>query len=342
MNKQKTVMVAGGAGYIGTHTIVELNKAGYEVVVVDNLSNSLESAIKGVETIIGKKIAFEKVDCNDRVEMDRVFAKYTFNTVIHFAASKAVGESVQQPLKYYHNNIESLIVTLEMMKKHGVDNLVFSSSCTVYGQPDVLPVTEATPRQEATSPYGNTKQVNEDIIRDVAKADKGLHSIALRYFNPIGAHPSAKIGELPNGVPGNLVPFITQTAAGIREFLSVFGDDYNTPDGSAVRDYIDVNDLAAAHVSAVNRLVEGKQKKNYEIFNVGTGRGVSVLELVKAFEKANNLKLNYKVVDRREGDIEKIWAETTFANEELGWKATRGLEETLKSAWEWEKQLRGL
>lgn len=342
MNKQKTVMVAGGAGYIGTHTIVELDKAGYEVVVVDNLSNSLESTIKGVETIIGKKIAFEKVDCNDRVEMDRVFAKYPFNTVIHFAASKAVGESVQQPLKYYHNNIESLIVTLEMMKKHGVDNLVFSSSCTVYGQPDVLPVTEATPRQEATSPYGNTKQVNEDIIRDVAKADKGLHSIALRYFNPIGAHPSAKIGELPNGVPGNLVPFITQTAAGIREFLSVFGDDYNTPDGSAVRDYIDVNDLAAAHVSAVNRLVEGKQKKNYEIFNVGTGRGVSVLELVKAFEKANNVKLNYKIVARREGDIEKIWAETTFANEELGWKSTRGLEETLKSAWEWEKQLRGL
>lgn len=342
MSKQKTVMVAGGAGYIGTHTIVELNKAGYQVVVVDNLSNSQISAIKGVEEIIGKSVIFEQVDCNDRSEMDRVFAKYPFNTVIHFAASKAVGESVEQPLKYYHNNLESLIVTLEMMKKHGVDNLVFSSSCTVYGQPDVLPVTEATPRQEATSPYGNTKQVNEDIIRDVAKADKGLHSIALRYFNPVGAHESAKIGELPNGVPANLVPFVTQTAAGLRECLSVYGDDYDTVDGSAVRDYIDVNDLAAAHVSAVNRLVEGKQKTNYEIFNVGTGRGVTVLELINAFEKANEVKVNYKIVGRRAGDIEKIWAETSFANDELGWKATRNLEETMKSAWAWEKNLRGL
>lgn len=335
-------MVAGGAGYIGTHTIVELDKAGYDVVVVDNLSNSQLSAIAGVEEIIGKKVAFEKVDCNDREGMERVFSKYPFNTVIHFAASKAVGESVEKPLMYYHNNIESLIVTLEMMKKHGVENLVFSSSCTVYGQPDVLPVTEATPRQVATSPYGNTKQVNEDIIRDCAKSDKGLHSIALRYFNPIGAHESAKIGELPNGVPANLVPFVTQTAAGLRECLSVYGNDYDTPDGSAIRDYIDVNDLAAAHVSAVNRLVNGKQKTNYEIFNVGTGRGVSVLELINAFEKANGVKVNHKIVARREGDIEKIWAETTFANQELGWKATRGLEETLKSAWKWEKNLRGL
>lgn len=335
-------MVAGGAGYIGTHTIVELDKAGYDVVVVDNLSNSQLSAIAGVEEIIGKKVAFEKVDCNDREGMERVFSKYPFNTVIHFAASKAVGESVEKPLMYYHNNIESLIVTLEMMKKHGVENLVFSSSCTVYGQPDVLPVTEATPRQVATSPYGNTKQVNEDIIRDCAKSDKSLHSIALRYFNPIGAHESAKIGELPNGVPANLVPFVTQTAAGLRECLSVYGNDYDTPDGSAIRDYIDVNDLAAAHVSAVNRLVNGKQKTNYEIFNVGTGRGVSVLELINAFEKANGVKVNHKIVARREGDIEKIWAETTFANQELGWKATRGLEETLKSAWKWEKNLRGL
>lgn len=342
MKKEKTVMVAGGAGYIGTHTIVELDKAGYDVVVVDNLSNSQLSAIAGVEEIIGKKVAFEKVDCNDREGMERVFSKYPFNTVIHFAASKAVGESVEKPLMYYHNNIESLIVTLEMMKKHGVENLVFSSSCTVYGQPDVLPVTEATPRQVATSPYGNTKQVNEDIIRDCAKSDKGLHSIALRYFNPIGAHESAKIGELPNGVPANLVPFVTQTAAGLRECLSVYGNDYDTPDGSAIRDYIDVNDLAAAHVSAVNRLVNGKQKTNYEIFNVGTGRGVSVLELINAFEKANGVKVNHKIVARREGDIEKIWAETTFANQELGWKATRGLEETLKSAWKWEKNLRGL
>lgn len=342
MNKQKTVMVAGGAGYIGTHTIVELDKAGYDVVVVDNLSNSSENSIKGVEEIIGKKVIFEKVDCNDRQGMERVFSKYPFNTVIHFAASKAVGESVEKPLMYYHNNLESLIVTLEMMKKHNVENLVFSSSCTVYGQPDVLPVTEATPRQEATSPYGNTKQVNEDIIRDCAKTDKHLNSIALRYFNPIGAHLSAKIGELPNGVPANLVPFVTQTAAGLRECLSVYGNDYDTPDGSAIRDYIDVNDLAAAHVSAVNRLVGKKQKTNYEIFNVGTGRGVTVLELINAFEQANGVKVNHKVVGRRQGDIEKIWAETSYANNELGWKATRSLVETLKSAWAWEKHLRGL
>jgi len=342
MNKNKTVLVCGGAGYIGTHTTVELVEAGYEVVVIDNFSNSDKKAVEGVETILGKKIKFYQIDCNDTKAMNELFEKEQFNSIIHFAAYKAVGESVNEPLKYYNNNLQSLIVVMEMMKKHNVENLVFSSSCTVYGQPDVLPVTEQTPRQVATSPYGNTKQMNEDIIRDTAAVNKSLSTIALRYFNPIGAHKSALIGELPKGVPANLVPFITQTAAGLRETLTIFGDDYNTVDGTAVRDYIDVNDLAKAHVSAVNRLVQKKQKTNYEIFNVGTGNGRSVLELVKAFEKVNNLKLNYKIVPRREGDIEKIWAETTFANEELGWKAEKTIEQTLESAWNWEKKLRNL
>lgn len=339
---KQTVLVAGGAGYIGSHTTVELTKAGYNVVVVDNLSNSELSALHGVEQIIGKKLPFYQIDCCDRTAMDKVFLENKIDAIIHFAAYKAVGESVSEPLKYYHNNLESLAVAIEMMKKHAAPNLVFSSSCTVYGQPDVLPVTEATPRQEATSPYGNTKQMSEDIIRDCAKADQNLHTIALRYFNPIGAHSSALIGELPKGVPGNLVPFIAQTAAGLRECLSVFGNDYDTVDGSAVRDYIDVNDLARAHVAAVDRLVQNKQKQNYEIFNVGTGRGLTVLQLVEAFEKVNNLKLNYKVVGRRAGDIEKIWAETSYANNELGWKANKTIEETLASAWAWEKHLRNI
>ena len=342
MNKNKTVLVCGGAGYIGSHTTVELTQAGYDVVVLDNLSNSEKAAVEGVETILGKKLKFYNIDCNDKVAMNAMFEKEQFNSIIHFAAFKAVGESVTEPLKYYNNNLQSLIVVLEMMKKHDVENLVFSSSCTVYGQPDVLPVTEQTPRQQATSPYGNTKQMNEDIIRDTANADKSLCSIALRYFNPIGAHDSALIGELPKGVPANLVPFITQTAAGLRESLTIFGDDYDTIDGTAVRDYIDVNDLARAHVAAVDRLVEKKQKSNYEIFNVGTGNGRSVLELVQAFERVNGLKLNYKISARREGDIEKIWAETTLANEELGWKAERSIEQTLESAWKWECKLRNL
>ena len=342
MNKNKTVLVCGGAGYIGTHTTVELVQAGYDVVVLDNLSNSEKAAVEGVEMILGKKIKFYQIDCNDVNAMNDLFEKEQFNSIIHFAAYKAVGESVNEPLKYYNNNLQSLIVVMEMMTKHNVQNLVFSSSCTVYGQPDVLPVTEQTPRQIATSPYGNTKQMNEDIIRDTAAVNKNLSTIALRYFNPIGAHKSALIGELPKGVPANLVPFITQTAAGIRETLTIFGDDYNTIDGTAVRDYIDVNDLAKAHVAAVDRLVEQKQKTNYEIFNVGTGNGRSVLELVKAFEKVNNLKLNYKIAPRREGDIEKIWAETTFANEELGWTAEKTIEQTLESAWNWEKKLRNL
>lgn len=342
MSREKTVLVAGGAGFIGTHTTVELINAGYDVVIVDNLSNSDISGVEGVEKILGKKMVFEQVDCCDKEAMRKVFEKYQFNSVIHFAAFKAVGESVSEPLKYFNNNLGSLVTVLELMKEYGVDNLVFSSSATVYGQPDVLPATESTPRQRANSPYGYTKQVSEDIIEDCVKAIPALNAIALRYFNPIGAHPSALIGELPKGVPNNLVPFVTQTAAGLRECLSVFGHDYDTPDGSALRDYIDVVDLAKAHVAAVGRLVESKNKERYEIFNVGTGIGISVLELIREFEKVNNLKLNYKLVDRRPGDVEKIWASTDLANKELGWSAQRTISETLASAWAWEKHIRGI
>ena len=339
---KECVLVAGGAGYIGTHTAVELIEAGYDVVIADNLSNSEMQAVEGVRQITGRNIPFVQVDCDDKNALAAVFDNYKFNSVIHFAASKAVGESVEKPLLYYRNNILSLLNMLELMREKGVRNIVFSSSCTVYGQPDVLPVTEQTPRQSATSPYGNTKQICEDILRDTTAAYPELYGIALRYFNPIGAHPSALIGELPKGVPGNLVPFITQTAAGIRPCLSVFGDDYDTPDGSAIRDYIDVVDLARAHVVAVSRMIERKSKGNYEFFNIGTGQGRSVLELVAAFEKATGVKVPHKIVGRRAGDIEKIWADTTFANRELGWKAERPIEETLASAWAWEKHLRGL
>lgn len=341
--KKKTVLVAGGAGYIGTHTTVELINAGYQVVIVDDLSNSEYTAVEGVEKIVGRKIAFEPVNCCDIEQMrERVFGKYTFDSVIHFAAFKAVGESVEQPLKYFRNNLDSLMVVLELMREFKVPNLVFSSSATVYGQPDVLPATESTERQRANSPYGYTKQVSEDIIEDSVKAYESLKAIALRYFNPIGAHPSALIGELPKGVPSNLVPFITQTAAGVREVLSVFGDDYNTPDGSALRDYIDVVDLARAHVVAVSRMVDEEMKRDYEIFNIGTGIPVSVLELVRKFEEVNGVKVNHKMVGRRAGDIEKIWASTDLANTELGWKAERSLDDTLKSAWAWEKHIRGM
>ena len=339
---KECVLVAGGAGYIGTHTTVELIEAGYDVVIADNLSNSEMRAVEGVRQITGRDIPFVQVDCDDKNALAAVFDAYEFGSVIHFAASKAVGESVEKPLLYYRNNILSLLNMLELMHEKGVRNIVFSSSCTVYGQPDTLPVTEQTPRQSATSPYGNTKQICEDILRDTTTAYPELYGIALRYFNPIGAHPSALIGELPKGVPGNLVPFITQTAAGIRPCLNVFGDDYDTPDGSAVRDYIDVVDLARAHVVAVSRMIERKSKANYEFFNIGTGEGRSVLELVAAFEKATGVKVPHKIVGRRAGDIEKIWADTTFANRELGWKAERPIEETLASAWAWEKRLRGL
>ncbi|MDR2894121.1 MAG: UDP-glucose 4-epimerase GalE, partial [Alistipes sp.] len=299
----KKILVTGGAGYIGSHTAVELVEAGYEVVIVDNLSNAEASAVEGVEKILGRKVPFVQADCCDRAAMDALFAEHKIDAVIHFAAYKAVGESVGEPLKYYRNNIASLVTLLEAMRAAKVENIVFSSSCTVYGQPEVLPVTELSPRLPATSPYGNTKQMCEDILRDSIAAYSSLKGISLRYFNPIGAHPSALIGELPKGVPGNLVPFITQTAAGIRKELSVFGDDYPTPDGSCVRDYIDVVDLARAHVSAVERMLSGRGKQAYEIFNVGTGNGVSVLELLHAFGKANDIEVPYRIVGRRAGDV---------------------------------------
>lgn len=339
----KQILVTGGTGYIGSHTAVELQNAGFEVIIVDNLSNSSVEVLDGIEKITGIRPAFEQFDLTEKDKVEAFFVKYPkIEAIIHFAASKAVGESVEKPLLYYRNNLVSLINLLECQIKFGVSNIVFSSSCTVYGQPDKLPVTEQTPRKDAESPYGNTKRVNEDILHDAIVANPQLKGIALRYFNPVGAHPSALIGELPLGVPANLVPFITQTAAGLRKELKVFGNDYDTSDGSAVRDYINVVDLAKAHVIAVNRLLEDKNKSGYEIFNLGTGNGVSVLEAVHAFEKVSGVKLNYQIVGRRAGDIEKIWADTTYANEELGWKAEKGLEETMLSAWLWEKRVRGI
>ena len=339
---KEMVLVSGGAGYIGSHTAVELINAGYDVVVADNLSNSDMSGVEGVRKITGVDVPFVNVDCCDKEAFRKVFEQYNFNSVIHFAAFKAVGESVADPMKYYRNNLDSFMNVLELMREFGRPNIVFSSSATVYGEADELPVTELTPRKPATSAYGNTKQMCEDILRDTVTAYDGLKGISLRYFNPIGAHPSALIGELPRGVPQNLVPFITQTAAGIRECLSVFGDDYDTPDGSCLRDYIDVVDLAKAHVVAITRMVEDKNKQKYEIFNVGTGNGVSVLELVESFQRVNELKLNYKIAPRRLGDVVAIWADTTLANEELGWKAERSLDDTLRSAWAWEKNVRGI
>ena len=337
----KRVLVTGGTGYIGSHTTVELLEAGYEVVIVDNLSNSERFVLKGIKKITGREVPFHKVDCRSLASLRRVFTRYGFDAVIHFAASKAVGESVEQPLLYYQNNLTSLMNILQLMRENKVPNLVFSSSCTVYGQAEKLPVSEQTPRREATSPYGNTKHMCEDIIRDSVAAYPEIRSVALRYFNPIGAHPSAEIGELPRGVPNNLIPFVTQTAAGIRPVLSVFGDDYDTPDGSCIRDYINVVDLAKAHVVAVDRMTGGRMKDRYEIFNIGTGRGVSTLEVVRSFEKVNHLKINYKIVGRRAGDIEAVWADPSFANEELGWKAEKSLDETLQSAWNWQKHLDG-
>ena len=341
MNK-KSVLVSGGAGYIGSHTAVELIAAGYDVVIADNLSNSDMSGVEGVRAITGVDVPFVDVDCCDKEAFAELFKRYDFDSVIHFAAFKAVGESVADPMKYYRNNLLSFLNVVELMREHGRHNIVFSSSATVYGEADELPVTEATERKPATSAYGNTKQMCEDILRDATAAYPEIKGIALRYFNPIGAHPSALIGELPRGVPQNLVPYITQTAAGVRECLSIFGDDYPTEDGSCLRDYIDIVDLAKAHVAAINRMVEGKNKCGYEIFNVGTGRAVSVFELVKTFERVNNLKLNYRVAPRRAGDVVAVWADTTLANEELGWRAERSLEQTLQSAWEWEKRVRNI
>lgn len=338
---KERILVTGGTGYIGSHTVVELQNNGYEVVIVDNLSNSRADVVDSIEKISGIRPAFEEVDCLDYEGMDAVFTKYPgIKGIIHFAASKAVGESVEKPLKYYRNNLVSLINILELMPKHNVKGIIFSSSCTVYGQPDILPVTEAAPIKKAESPYGNTKQINEEIIRDTVASGSPIHAVMLRYFNPIGAHPSALIGELPNGVPQNLIPYLTQTAIGIREKLSVFGDDYDTPDGSCIRDFIYVVDLAKAHVIAMNRILEDKQKDKVEVFNIGTGRGLSVLELINAFEKSTGVKLNYQIVGRRAGDIVKVWADPTLANTELGWKADTPIEDTLRSAWNWQLHLR--
>ncbi|HJC93651.1 MAG TPA: UDP-glucose 4-epimerase GalE [Candidatus Phocaeicola excrementigallinarum] len=338
---KRRILVTGGTGYIGSHTVVELQNNGYEVIIVDNLSNSRADVVDSIEQITGERPVFEKVDCLDYAALDGVFAKYPgIEGIIHFAASKAVGESVQKPLLYYRNNLVSLINILELMPKHGVKGIIFSSSCTVYGQPDILPVTEQAPIKKAESPYGNTKQVNEEIIRDTVASGSPIHAILLRYFNPIGAHPTALIGELPNGVPQNLIPYLTQTAIGIREKLSVFGDDYDTPDGSCIRDYIYVVDLAKAHVTAMNRILDNRQKDKVEVFNIGTGRGVSVLELIHAFEAATGVKLNYQITGRRAGDIEKVWADPAYANTELGWKADTSLEDTLLTAWKWQLHLR--
>lgn len=352
----KRVLVSGGAGYIGSHVTVELIAAGYEVVVADNMSNCDMTCFEGVKKITGKEdIPFMMIDCCDAKAVDKLFTDYKIDAVIHFAAFKAVGESVAEPIKYYRNNLVSFLNVLESAKNHGGCNVLFSSSATVYGEAEVLPVTEQTPRLPSTSPYGNTKQMCEDILRDTVFATASYGSdvnpgadqmgpvkgIALRYFNPIGAHPSALIGELPRGVPNNLVPFITQTAIGKREYLSIFGNDYPTEDGTCLRDYIDIVDLAKAHVAAVSRMLDGKMKEGYEIFNVGTGKPVSVYELVTAFEKVNGVKLNYKFAPRRPGDVVAIWADTQLANEELGWKAERSVEDTLASAWAWEKYLAG-
>ena len=338
---KETILVTGGTGFIGSHTTVELQNAGYEVVIVDNLSNSQANVIDGIEKITGKRPAFEQVDLRDFDATEAVFKKYpAISGIIHFAASKAVGESVEKPLMYYRNNILSLVNLLELMPKYNVKGIIFSSSCTVYGQPDQLPATEETPIKKAESPYGNTKQINEEIIQDTVRSGSPIKSIILRYFNPIGSHPSAIIGEMPNGVPQNLIPFLTQTAIGIREKLSVFGDDYNTPDGSCIRDYIYVVDLAKAHVCTMTRIMEDKTDEPVEIYNIGTGRGTSVLELINAFEKATGVKLNYQIVGRRAGDIEKVWGNVDKANRVLGWKADTPLEEVLATAWKWQLALR--
>ena len=340
---KQTVLVTGGTGFIGSHTTVELQQAGYDVVIVDNLSNSNADVVDGIEKITGIRPAFEKVDCLDKDALEGVFKKYpSISGVIHFAASKAVGESVEKPLLYYRNNIVSLVNILELMPKYDVKGIIFSSSCTVYGQPDPenLPVTEQAPIKKAESPYGNTKQINEEIIADTIKSGSPIKAVILRYFNPIGAHPSAIIGELPNGVPANLIPYITQTAIGIRPQLSVFGNDYNTPDGTCIRDFIYVVDLAKAHVCAMARILDGKSEDSVEIFNIGTGSGVSVQQLIDTFEKCTGVKLNYKVVGRRAGDIEKIWGNVDKANNVLGWKAVHTLEDALSSAWKWQLHLR--
>jgi UDP-glucose 4-epimerase len=338
---QKRILVTGGTGYIGSHTVVELMNSGYEPILIDNLYNSQLSVLDGIEGITGKKPAFENIDLREFEKLQECCKKYPgIEAIIHFAALKAVGESVEKPLDYYGNNLVSMINILRIMKEFKIPSLVFSSSCTVYGQPDALPVTELSPIKPANSPYGNTKQISEEIIRDTITAHVAMKAISLRYFNPVGAHPSALIGELPLGTPQNLVPYITQTVIGLREVLNVFGNDYKTPDGTGIRDYIYVVDLAKAHVVAINRLVEGKNKKPYEVFNLGTGKGLSVLEVIHGFEKATGQKVNFVFKPRRPGDIASVYADTSLANNELGWKAASSIEDTLKSAWNWEKRIR--
>ena len=333
------ILVTGGLGYIGSHTVVELQNTGFEVVIIDDLSNSSKEVLSRITSITGIKPDFEEIDLKNKLAVEQFFKNYSIDGVIHFAASKAVGESVNEPLKYYENNITTLTYVLKEMIANKVPNFIFSSSCTVYGQADELPITENAPTKPAESPYGATKKMGEIIIEDTTKVT-ALKAIALRYFNPIGAHETAKIGELPLGVPQNLVPFVVQTAAGIRECLSVFGDDYNTPDGTAVRDYIHVVDLAKAHIIALNRLLKNKNKAKCEFFNIGTGKGSSVLDVINAFEKATNKKVDYKIVDRRAGDITSAYADTSLANNELGWKAELGLEEALASSWKWQESLK--
>jgi len=335
------ILVTGGAGYIGSHTVVELIEEEFEVVIIDNLYNSDAEVVDRINKITGVKPALEVFDLCDHNKLYKFFKRHNdIAAIIHFAAYKSVGESVNKALEYYRNNLLSLINLLDSMKHNDITNLIFSSSCTVYGQPEKLPVTENSPLQPATSPYGNTKQIGEAIIRDTVSSDKNIKAISLRYFNPIGAHPSALIGELPRGVPENLVPFITQTAYGLRNELKVFGDDYDTPDGSCIRDYLHVVDLAKAHVVSLKRLLEGRNKSSYEVFNLGTGTGVSVLEAIKSFEHVSGINLKYKITGRRAGDIEKIWADPSYANKELGWKTLSSLDEAMKTAWDWEKYIR--
>ncbi|MDO5971294.1 UDP-glucose 4-epimerase GalE [Flavivirga aquimarina] len=336
------ILVTGGLGFIGSHTVVELQNEGYEVVIIDDLSNSTIKVLDGIKAVTGKEPLFEKLDLKDKLGVEAFFKKHNdVKGVIHFAASKAVGESVKEPLLYYENNIGTLVYILKELKKLPSASFIFSSSCTVYGQADELPITENAPVKEAESPYGNTKQIGEEIISDTCKVSPSLKAIALRYFNPVGAHESVMIGELPIGVPQNLVPFITQTGIGLREELSVFGDDYPTPDGTCIRDYIHVVDLAKAHVIALERLLKNKNKSNYETFNLGTGKGSSVLEVVQSFERVSGKKLNYKIVDRREGDIISAYADTNKANNELGWKTELSLDDAMRSAWAWEQKVRG-
>ena len=335
------ILVTGGLGFIGSHTVVELQNEGYEVVIIDNLSNSSIDVLDGITSITGKKPIFEKLDLREKADLEAFFKKHNdIKGVIHFAASKAVGESVKEPLLYYENNISTLVYILKELQKLPSASFIFSSSCTVYGQADELPITENAPVKLAESPYGNTKQIGEEIIKDTCKISENIKAIALRYFNPIGAHESVNIGELPIGVPQNLVPFITQTAIGLREQLSVFGDDYPTTDGTCVRDYIHVVDLAKAHVVALERLLKNKNLENYETFNLGTGTGSSVLEVIQSFERVSGLKLNYKIVERREGDVISAYADTDKANNELGWKTKLSLDDAMRSAWKWEQKVR--